>query len=82
MWLNMISHASYFTSNVIKPAAVGSSKQYLNWLSLLAVVDTVGFVGIVHKSQWLGQSLRVEQAVVVQSEATGCPLEMSLCNET
>ena len=66
----------------IKPAAVGNSTQFPHWLSLLAVVGTVGFAGIVHKPQWLEQSLEVEQTVVVQSEATGYSLEMSLCNKT
>lgn len=69
-------------SSIIKPVAVDNKTMFLHQLPLLAVGGTVGFAGIVHTPQRLEQSLKVEQAVVVQPGATGCPLETSLCNET
>ena len=69
-------------SNIIKPVAVDNKTMFLHQLPLLAEGGTVGFAGIVHKPQRLEQSLKVEQEVVVQLEATGCPSETSLCNKT
>ena len=69
-------------SSIIKPVAVDNKTMFLHQLPLLAVGGTVGFAGIVHTPQRLEQSLKVEQAVVVQPGATGCPLETSLCNKT
>lgn len=60
-----------YTSNIIRPVAVGNKTQFLHQLPLLAVVGTVEFAGIVHKPHWLEQSLKVEQAVAVLPEATG-----------
>ena len=69
-------------SNIIKPVAVDNKTVFLHQLPLLAEGGTVGFAGIVHTPQGLEQSSEVEQTVVVQPEATGCPLETSLCNKT
>ena len=60
--------------------AVDNRTQFRHQLPLLVVGGTVGFAGIVHTTQWLEQSLKVEQATVVQPVATECPSEMSLWN--
>ena len=82
-WSNTVFHVlCIIKSNIIKPVAVDNKTMFLHQLPLLAEGGTVGFAGIVHTSQGLEQSSKVEQAVVVQPEATGCPSETSLCNKT
>lgn len=81
LWSNTVSSVLCIMSNIIKPVAVDNRTQFLHQLPLLAVGGTAGFAGIVHKPQWLEQSVKVEQAVVVQPAATVCPLEMSLYNK-
>ena len=83
MVMQTVSHLLRITmSNIIKPVAVGNKTTLLHQLPLLAEGGTVGFAGIVHTPQRLEQPSKVELAVVVQPEATGHPLETSLCNKT
>jgi len=73
-----VAAAGAVAAAAVVAVAVDNRTQFLHQLPLLAVGGTAGFAGIVHKPQWLEQSVKVEQAVVVQPAATVCPLEMSL----